>query len=148
MRAYLSDIVLLYLDELIDWDNYFHWRRGEAADAAVDRAAMREVLETAAQICEEQEPKLRAGWEQCARLENGNVVYPPHIKETLDKLREAGLISFGVQEQYGGFELPASLRLSLRRIPAGSTSAFWFPDSSCQAALGFRLRGGRLLFPD
>ena len=107
MRAYLSDIVLLYLDELIDWDNYFHWRRGEDADVEVDRAAMREVLETAAQICQEQEPKLRAGWEQCARLENGNVVYPPHIKETLDKLRAAGLISFGVQEQYGGFELPA-----------------------------------------
>jgi len=107
MRAYLSDIVLLYLDELIDWESYFHWRRGEDADVEVDRAAMREVLETAAQICQEQEPKLRAGWEQCARLENGNVIYPPHIKETLDKLRDAGLISFGVQEQYGGFELPA-----------------------------------------
>jgi len=107
MRAYLSDVVLLYLDELIDWENYFHWRRGEHADVEVDRAAMREVLETAAQICEEQEPKLRAGWDQCARLEKGEVIYPPHIKETLDKLREAGLISFGVEEQYGGFELPA-----------------------------------------
>ncbi len=107
MRAYLNDVVLLYLDEMIDWENYFHWRRGEQADADVDRAAMREVLETAAQICEEQEPKLRAGWEQCARLENGNVVYPPHIAETLDKLKQAGLISFGVEEQYGGFELPA-----------------------------------------
>ncbi len=107
MRAYLSDVVLLYLDELIDWESYFHWRRGEEADAEVDRAAMREVLETAAQICEEQEPKLRAGWEQCARLENGQVVYPPHIAETLDKLRQAGLISFGVEEQYGGFQLPA-----------------------------------------
>ncbi|MBY0397919.1 MAG: hypothetical protein K2X91_15815, partial [Thermoleophilia bacterium] len=30
MRAYLSDVVLLYLDELIDWDSYFNWRRGEA----------------------------------------------------------------------------------------------------------------------
>ncbi len=107
MRAYLSDVVLLYLDELIDWDGYFSWRRGESGDIAVDRAALREILETAAQICEEQEPKLRAGWQQCARLENGVVVYPPHIKETLDKLREAGLISFGVEEQYGGFGLPA-----------------------------------------
>ena len=107
MRAYLSDVVLLYLDELIDWDGYFNWRRGEAGDAAVDRATLREILETAARICEEQEPKLRAGWHECARLENGVVVYPPHIKETLDKLREAGLISFGVEEQYGGFGLPA-----------------------------------------
>lgn len=107
MRAYLSDVVSLYLDELIDWDSYFNWRRGEACDALVDRAAMREVLETAAQICAEQEPKLRAGWAQSARLENGRVVYPPHIAETLDKLRQAGLISFGVDEQYGGFGLPA-----------------------------------------
>ena len=107
MRAYLSDVVLLYLDELIDWDGYFNWRRGEAGDAAVERATLREILETAARICEEQEPKLRAGWHECARLENGVVVYPPHIKETLDKLREAGLISFGVEEQYGGFGLPA-----------------------------------------
>ena len=107
MRAYLSDVVLLYLDELIDWDGYFNWRRGETGDAAVDRATLREILETAARICEEQEPKLRAGWHECARLENGVVVYPPHIKETLDKLREAGLISFGVEEQYGGFGLPA-----------------------------------------
>lgn len=107
MRAYLSDVVLLYLDELIDWDSYFNWRRGDASDLEVDRAALREVLETAAQICEEQEPKLRAGWEQAARLEQGKVVYPPHIAETLDKLRAAGLISFGVEEQYGGFGLPA-----------------------------------------
>jgi alkylation response protein AidB-like acyl-CoA dehydrogenase len=107
MSAYLSDVVLLYLDELIDWESYFNWRRGEASDLDVDRAALREVLETAAQICEEQEPKLRAGWDQSARLENGKVLYPPHIAETLDKLRQAGLVSFGVEEQYGGFGLPA-----------------------------------------
>jgi len=107
MRAHLSDVVLLYLEEMIDWECYFNWRRGEAADVEVDRAAMREVLETAAQICEEQAPKCRAGWEQGAKLVDGNVVYPPHIQETLDKLRAAGLISFGVEEQYGGFGLPA-----------------------------------------
>ena len=107
MRAYLSDAVLLYLEELIDWESYFHWRRGDAADVDVDRAALREVLETAAAILEEQAPKLRAGWQQCARLENGQVVYPPHIADTLDKLREAGLVSFGVEEQYGGFGLPS-----------------------------------------
>ena len=107
MRAYLSDVVLLYLDELIDWDSYFNWRRGEASDVPVDRAALREVLETAAQICQAQEPKLRAGWQQSARLEKGQVVYPPHIAETLEKLRAAGLVSFGVDEQYGGFGLPA-----------------------------------------
>jgi len=107
MSAYLSDAVLLYLQELIDWESYFTWRKGEASDLEVDRAALREVLETGAQICEEMEPALRAGWDECARLENGEVIYPPHIKETLDKLREAGLVSFGVKEEYDGFGLPS-----------------------------------------
>lgn len=107
MSAYMSDAVLLYLQELIDWDAYFNWRKGEATDCAADRDALREVLETAAQICEEQEPALRAGWYECAKLKGGEVIYPPHIKETLDKLRDAGLISFGVEEEYDGFGLPS-----------------------------------------
>ncbi|MEE3328018.1 MAG: acyl-CoA dehydrogenase family protein [Myxococcota bacterium] len=92
---------------MIDWDSYFNWRKGEAADADVERAALQEVLETAAAICEEQEPALRAGWSQSAQLVDQQVVYPPHIKETIDKLTEAGLVSFGVEEEYGGFALPA-----------------------------------------
>jgi alkylation response protein AidB-like acyl-CoA dehydrogenase len=107
MNAYLNDSVLLYLQELIDWESYFSWRKGEASDVELDRAALREVLETAAQICEEMEPALRAGWDQCATLEDGQVSYPPHIKETLDKLRDAGLVSFGVDEEYDGFGLPS-----------------------------------------
>ena len=107
MSAYLGDAVLLYLQELIDWESYFSWRKGEASDLEVDRAALREVLETGAQICEEMEPALRAGWDECAKLENGEVIYPPHIKETLDKLREAGLVSYGVEEKYDGFGLPS-----------------------------------------
>ena len=58
-------------------------------------------------ICEEIEADTRAGWEQAARLENGEVVFPPHIREAYAKLREAGLISYGVREEYGGFGLPA-----------------------------------------
>ena len=107
MSAYMGDAVLLYLRELIDWESYFNWRKGETSDLEIDRAALQEVLETAAAICEEQEPKLRAGWDDCAKLVDDEVVYPPHIKETLDKLREAGLVSFGVEEQYDGFELPS-----------------------------------------
>jgi hypothetical protein len=102
----MGDVVRLYLQELIDWESYFNWRKGEESDVDVDRAALQEVLETAAQICEEQEPALRAGWHEIAKLEDGEVVYPPHIAETLDKLRDAGLISFGVEEEYGGFGLP------------------------------------------
>ncbi|MCP4906939.1 MAG: acyl-CoA dehydrogenase [bacterium] len=107
MSAYLGDAALLYLQELIDWDTYFNWRKGEASDVDVDRAALQEVLETAARICQEQEPALRAGWHECAQLEGDEVVYPRHIQETIDKLRDAGLISFGVEEEYDGFGLPS-----------------------------------------
>ena len=107
MSEYMGDAVLLYLQELIDWESYFNWRKGEASDVEVDRAALKDVLETAAQICEEQEPALRAGWHQSATLEGDEVVFPPHIQETIDKLREAGLVSFGVEEEYGGFGLPS-----------------------------------------
>lgn len=107
MSGYLGDAVLLYLQELIDWEAYFTWRKGEDCDVEAERAALREVLETGAQICQEMEPALRAGWEQCAKLENGEVIYPPHIREALDKLRAAGLVSFGVEEKYDGFGLPS-----------------------------------------
>ena len=107
MSDYLNDVVRLYLRELIDWESYFCWRRGPAADVDSDRNALADVLETAAQICSEMEAETRAGWELEARLENGRIVYPPHIADAYDKLREAGLISFGVREEYDGFELPS-----------------------------------------
>ena len=59
MNAYLGDAVLLYLQELIDWESYFRWRKGEASEVELERAALHEVLETAAQICQGQEPALR-----------------------------------------------------------------------------------------
>jgi alkylation response protein AidB-like acyl-CoA dehydrogenase len=107
MSAYMGDAVLLYLQELIDWESYFNWRKGESSDVDSERSALQEVLETAGQICSEQEPALRKGWAENVKLVDDEVIYPPHIQEALDKLREAGLISFGVEEEYGGFELPS-----------------------------------------
>lgn len=105
MSAYLGDAVLLYLQELIDWEAYFGWRKGGDCDVEAEQGALRDILAAGAQICEEQEPALRAGWYESATLEDGVVKYPAHIAETLAKLREAGLVSFGVEEQYGGFAL-------------------------------------------
>ena len=107
MSAYMGDAVTLYLRELIDWEAYFNWRKGEEGDVDADRAALQEVLETAAAICEEHAPALREGWYENVALENDQVVYPPHIKAAIDALTEAGLISFGVEEEYGGFALPS-----------------------------------------
>jgi hypothetical protein len=104
---YQSAIVDLYLNKLIDWEEYYALRVGADADAKAELATLESVLGTAAQICSELEPELRAGWAQPARLVRGEVVYPPHIQKAYDTLAQAGLVSFGVEEAYGGYGLPA-----------------------------------------
>ena len=106
MSRYLNEVVRTYMDELIDWDATFRMRKGEDVDVDAEKAALLEVLETTAAICEEIEPHAREHWESAAELVDGEVVYPPHIQLGYDKLKEAGLISFGVDEEYGGFGLP------------------------------------------
>ncbi len=107
MIPYQSAIVDLYLKSLIDWEEYYGLRAGPDADAKAELETLESVLATAAQICAELEPELRAGWHQSARLVGGEVVYPPHIKKAYDTLARAGLVSFGVAEAYGGYGLPA-----------------------------------------
>jgi alkylation response protein AidB-like acyl-CoA dehydrogenase len=107
MADYLNDGMLLYLDRMIDWDTYFHWRKGDDADVATERETLRVICDTAAEICASIEPAARAGWEEAARLEGGEVHLPAHIQEGYDRLREAGIVSFGVDEEYDGVSLPS-----------------------------------------
>ncbi len=106
MAAYLNDGMLLYLDHLVDWDTYFRWRKGDDADVPTERETLRVICDTAAEICASIEPAARADWEESARLENGEVRVPKHIADGYEKLREAGIVSFGVEEEYGGVALP------------------------------------------
>ena len=106
MSGYLHDGILLYLREMVDWDAYFRYRKGDDCDVESERAALVGVLETCAAICEEIEPEAREGWQQTAKLVDGKVIQPPHVQRGLAKLRQAGLVSLGVSERYGGFELP------------------------------------------
>jgi alkylation response protein AidB-like acyl-CoA dehydrogenase len=107
MSGYVSDVVLLYIRELVDWELYFRLSKGEGADVEAEKAALVEVVETAAQICAEIEPEARAHWHEAAELRDGQVVVPPHIQRGYEKLRDAGLVAWGVEEEYGGFGLPA-----------------------------------------
>ena len=107
MIPYFHAGLRLYLGEGVDWDRYFTLRKGDGADVDGELAALVEILETAAQICGGLEPEMRAGWSESARLEGDEVVYPPHIEKAYQTLAAAGLVSFGVEEQYGGFGLPA-----------------------------------------
>src|SRR5262249_36430045 len=106
MAAYLHDSVLLYLEKLVDWDDYYARRKGDGADLAAERGALRSLLETAAEICTKIEPEARAGWWEPAKLVNGEVIHPDHVRHGYEMLREAGLVSVGVKERFGGFELP------------------------------------------
>ena len=106
MAAYLHDGMVLYLNRLIDWESYYRLRKGDHVDVESERAALLGVLETAAEVCAQIEPESRQGWEDPARLVDGEVIHPEHIQRGYERLREAGLVSLGVSERYGGFELP------------------------------------------
>src|SRR5262249_34927426 len=107
MASYLHESIALYLDKLIDWDEYWTRRKGDDVDVAAERAAQRTLLETCAEICASIEPEARSGWWEPAKLVNGEVVQPEHVRKGYEKLRDAGLVSVGVKERFGGFELPA-----------------------------------------
>ncbi len=61
MASYLHDGILLYLNHLVDWDNYYRLRKGDHVDTETERAALLGVLETAAEICAQIEPDCREG---------------------------------------------------------------------------------------
>lgn len=123
MAAYLHDGIALYLDHLIDWDDYIRLRKGEDADVGAEREALRGVLETCAEICEAIEPASRAGWWEPAKLENGEVVTPAHVRDGYQRLASAGLVSFGVDERFGGFALPATIANIILQMVARADAA-------------------------
>ncbi len=123
MPAYLHDSVLLYLEKLVDWDDFFTRRKCDGADVAAERGALRSLLETCAEICTKLEPEARAGWFEPARLENGEVIQPDHVRHGYEALREAGLVSVGVKERFGGFELPSFIANVLIQMVARADAA-------------------------
>ena len=106
MSSYLHAGILLYLDRIADWESYFNFTKGEDSDIASERDALRGVLETAASICEKIEGPCRETWDQPAELVDGEVILPESSQKAYEMLKEAGLVSLSVREEYGGFELP------------------------------------------
>ncbi len=101
--SYLSDGILVYLNELADWDAYFEHYKGGDVDTQAERQALLGVLETCAEICAEIEPEARAGWNEAARLVDGQVVVPVHIRRGYERLRDAGLTALSFREEYECF---------------------------------------------
>jgi len=103
---YLHNGILLYLNDLIDWDTYFHFKKGDDVDVASEKEALGTVLETMAEICSNLEPQCREEWAVAAKFEDGKVVRPPRIERAIAEFKEAGLVGLGVEEEYGGFGMP------------------------------------------
>jgi hypothetical protein len=123
MAGYLHDGILLYLNQRVDWEEYYRLRRGEGVDASAERAALLGVLETAAEICQKIEAEAREGWEEPAVLENGRVVVPAYVQRGYERLREAGILSLSIGEEYGGFGLPGLVaNITLQMVARASPS--------------------------
>jgi alkylation response protein AidB-like acyl-CoA dehydrogenase len=114
----------LYLDHLIDWKGLLEIRSGGTSDVDAEVGAYRTILETAAALAASFEPEARKNWAAEAELTpDGGAQSPPHIRQAYDQLREAGLVSMTVGEQYGGFGLPAILNgIFLEMISRADTS--------------------------
>ena len=110
MADYFNTGMQLYLDHLVDWKGLLEIRSGGAVDVDAEVGAYRTILETAAALAASFESEARKNWAVEAELTpDGGAQSPPHIRQAYDRLREAGLISLTVGEQYGGYGLPALL---------------------------------------
>jgi len=110
VKDYFGAGMRLYIDHLIDWESLLSLRSGEAADVKAEVGAYRTILETAAALAKEFEEPARKNWSAEAELTgDGGAVPPAHIREAYARLREAGLVSLPVAEQYGGYGVTAMM---------------------------------------
>ena len=110
MGSYFAPTMRLYLERLVDWPTILRLRSGGTPDVAGELGAFRTVLETTAQLAERFERPARENWDAEAELtEDGGAQPPAHIRAAYDQLREAGLVSLMISEEYGGAALPGLL---------------------------------------
>jgi len=110
VTEYFNTGMRLYLDHLIDWKTLIGIRSGGTVDVDTEVGAYRTILETASALAASFESEARKNWAAEAELTpDGGAQSPPHIRRAYDQLREAGLVSLAVGEQYGGYGLPALL---------------------------------------
>jgi len=124
LADYFNSGMRLYLDQLVDWKELLEIRSGGTPDVDAEVGAYRTILETAAALAASFESEARKNWAAEAELTpDGGAQSPPHILQAYDQLREAGLVSMTVGEQYGGFGLPALLNgIFLEMISRADTS--------------------------
>ncbi len=96
----------LFIDHRVDWPRYFRLRGGDVTTSE-EVETYRTILRTTGEICEEIEAGARDHWHEEVRLEDGQVIVPPHIAAGYETLRRAGMLCLTLPADYGGYGLPA-----------------------------------------
>jgi alkylation response protein AidB-like acyl-CoA dehydrogenase len=99
----------LFLDQRVDWEQYFRLRRPEVTDVAGEVETFKAILRTLGDVCADIEADARDHWHEEVQLVDGKVVVPPHIKSGYEKLRSAGLVCLALNTAYEGSGLPLLL---------------------------------------
>jgi len=99
--------IQLFLDHRVDWERYFRLREGDGVNAAEEVETYRTILRTTGEVCEDIEAGAIDHWHEEVRLENGQVITPPHIRAGYEKLKQAGMLCLVLPTEYGGYGLPA-----------------------------------------
>jgi hypothetical protein len=120
---FFNDDMRLFVDHRVDWRRYFALKRGEGTDVAGEVDTFKTILQTTGDICAEIAAGARDHWHEEVRLENGQVIRPPHIDAGYEKLRAAGLICLTLDPKYGGYALPAIVNCAyLEMVSRADTS--------------------------
>jgi len=108
LKDYFGVGMRLYVDRLMDWEALLTMRSGESVDVEAEVGAYSTILETVASLAADFEKPARDNWSAEAELTpDGGAVPPAHMREAYAQLKEAGLVSLPVPEEYGGYGVPA-----------------------------------------
>jgi alkylation response protein AidB-like acyl-CoA dehydrogenase len=110
--------IQLFIDHRVDWARYFRLREGDGVNPADEVETYRAILRTTGEVCEDIEAGAVEHWHEEVRLEDGNVVVPPHITAGYERLRQAGMICLVLPTEYGGSGLPALLNCAYLEMVA------------------------------
>src|SRR4030095_2306671 len=129
-----NDDMRLFIDHRVDWARYFRLKRGEDVDVAGEIGKYKALPPKNRGICADIGAAARDHWHEEVRLENGQVIRPPHIDAGYEKLKKAGLICLTLDPKYGGYALPAIVNCAYLEMVSRA-------DTSLMTIIGLQARG-------
>lgn len=119
MADYFVPGMRLYVDRLLDWKGQLALAGGQDVDVAAEVGSYRTLLETTAALAESFEEAAREHWLDEAELtEDGGARPPKHMRAAYERLRETGIVSLLVGEEYGGAGMPGLMNIMVTEMIA------------------------------